>query len=88
MGYLGTEEIETSTLNQDIIPLPPNNWTIGYKIRRFEFINKQSCHVLINGKYRLFLDADQGFICTEKDEPITSFVIEEAGINYQFIGSY
>lgn len=87
-GYLGSSTLETSTANQELIPEKQIEWTYGYKIRKLSFINKQSTQIIINSETTLFLDANQGFEMDENDEPITSFIVVEAGINFQWIAGY
>ena len=87
-GYLGTSSIQTSKTNQELIPNAPENWTIGYKLVKFSFSNEQDCTVIINKGVTLFLKAGQGFEVGHDDAPITSFVIKEASITFNWIGMY
>lgn len=87
-GYLGSNKLETSVANQEIIPSPPESWSYGYKIRELSFMNLTSCTVVINGEVELFLLADQGFAITRNNLPITSFKIKEANVEYNWIGSF
>lgn len=87
-GYLGSSTLQTSTANQELIPLKPNNWSSGYKVRKFSFINRQTTQIIINKETTLFLDANQGFEMDESDEPITSFVIVSSGVVFNWIASY
>lgn len=88
-GYIGTDSIKTSTAMQEIIPTPPLSWSVGYKLYKFEFINSdQDCTVIINSTTTLFLRAGYGFEINESDQPITSFIIKEAGVTYTYTGFY
>lgn len=87
-GYIGTDDVKTSNANEDIIPSTPQGWSIGYHFYKFSFINKQPCHVKINGGEQIFLDSNQGIDTDVYDALINSFVIVESGIEYQFIGAY
>jgi hypothetical protein len=42
----------------------------------------------LNGVTTLFIRAGQGFEIDSDDKGITSFVIKEAGITYNFIAGY
>lgn len=87
-GYNGSPALEiTTTENQEIIPSSPPEWTVGYKFYKFSFMNDQDCTVRINGDEPIFLRAYQGFNCNQHDEGISSFVIVESGINFNWIGA-
>lgn len=81
-GYFGTDSVKTSTVNDDIISNSPS------ELYKFSFYNQQDCTVTINSKHTLFLQAHQGFEVSEVDAPITSFVVSESGIQYNFVGAY
>ncbi len=87
-GYIGTSNVEISIAGKDIVPDTPEGWTTKYSFYRFSFINKQPCHIKINGGDEIFLDSNQGFDSGIYDAPIESFVIVEDDIEYQFIGAY
>lgn len=88
-GYIGSPSLQTSTANQEIIPAPSNpNWTHGYNLYKFSFMNDQNVTVKINKDKDIFLRAGQGFSTEYIDSPIWSFIVQEAGITYNFIGSY
>jgi hypothetical protein len=87
-GFLGSNGLELSTSNQELIPTKPENWTIGYSLYKFSFYNKLNCTVIVNGNTKLFLVAEQGFNTTEREIPITSFVVVESGINFAWMGAY
>jgi len=88
VGYLGSNKIETSVANQEIIDSPPSHWSHGYSLYKMSYLNRDSCTVIINGKTEIYLEAGQGFEMNENDAPITSFVIKETGIRYTFIGAW
>ena len=87
-GFISSKGLETSLTNQELIPSPPDNWTMGYKIYKFSFINDMNCTCVINGNYTVFLRAGQGFSTSEVDAVITSFRIVESGVKYNFVGAY
>lgn len=85
-GYIGgigvTEEF------MELIPDSPINWTYDYIIRKLSFYSEMPCTILINNKYRIPLQAGRGFEIDYKDPSITSFVVEEANVTYEFVGVY
>lgn len=88
-GYLGSPTVMTSTSNQEVVPLTPENWTKErYTFYKFSFINKNSCTVKINNGDSILLEDDQGFECGKDDPKIESFVIVESGIQFSWIGTY
>ena len=87
-GYIGSPSLQTSTANQEIIPTKPAGWSHGYNLYKFEYANDQSCTVKINNDKEIFLRAGQGFKTEYIDSPIWSFVVKEAGITFNFVGSY
>lgn len=88
-GYVGSPNLQTSTSNQEIVPSSPSGWTIPYKLYKFSFSNtNQDCHVKINGGDQIFITSGQGFEMDENDAPITSFIIVESGITFNFLGAF
>lgn len=88
-GYIGSDKLETtSTPNTEVIPEPPSNWTNGYSLYKFAFLNNQDCTIKINGGDPIFLRANQGFNMDRIDQPIKSFVVVEEGITYNWIGAW
>lgn len=91
-GYLGSPELQTSTANQELIPLADASWTSGYKFRKLSFDNEQECTVKIIDKHDKesthFLKAGYGFEVSYLDPAIKSFVIVEAGINFIWSATY
>ncbi|HHY96780.1 MAG TPA: hypothetical protein GYA04_01965 [Acholeplasma sp.] len=87
-GYIGSEEIKTSQANEEVVPAAPANWTIPYMFYKFELYNEQECTVIINGKATIFLRAEQGWKTDCTDVPISSFVIVEPNISYNWVGCY
>lgn len=86
--FLGSSGIETSTANQEIVPVAPQNWTMGYRFYKFSFNNQDDCQVIINNGDPIWLNAGQGFNSSEIDPLITSFIIVTSGIKYNWIGAY
>ena len=89
-GYLGSSQIKTTTSpNTEIIPDTPAGWSFPkYQFYKFSFFNYQPCTVKINNGEPIYLQAEQGFQSDYMDAPIFSFVIQEAGVQYQWIGAY
>jgi hypothetical protein len=49
-GVLGSPNIQTSTANQEIVPVPPVEWSnTKYSIYKLNFYNMGDCHMKING---------------------------------------
>lgn len=80
--------LEKSKSNHEVIPSPPDTWTIKYSFYKFSFLNDQECHVSINSGDPIYLRAGQGFQMDAHDSPITSFKISESGITYNFLGAH
>lgn len=87
-GYLGSSQVLVSVGGKNIIDDKPSNWTHDYKLKKFSFNNEQNCTVKINNQTTLFLKAGQGFEVDKGDFPITSFIIVEAEISYNWIGMF
>ena len=85
--YLGSNNIETSVANQEIIPESPSDWTVKYSLYKLSLINYQDTNIIINGKTSIYLKAEQGFESEITDPRIYSFVIVDAGVDYQWIGA-
>jgi hypothetical protein len=88
-GYIGSSSIQTSTSNQQIIPTPPSNWTLGYNCYKFSFVPLSSCSVQINNGQPIYIDADSGGFYTDHiDAPIWSFVVIESNIQFYWMAAY
>ena len=88
VGYLGSDALQISIANQEIVPKPPEHWTIGYHLYKFSLMNYDDCTLIINGKTELFIKANQGFNTDTSDASITSVKIKESGVRYNWIGAY
>lgn len=90
--YLSSEGIRVSTENMELIEDSPENWTSGYKVKKFSFRNFDECTVewtSYNGKViSQQLPAGLGFEVGYDDPPIISFVIKEEGVSFLFVASY
>jgi len=88
-GYFGSNNLLTSTANQEIIQQnKPVNLT-SFSSYKFSFMNSQDCHVLINGSTnQIYLPANKGFNSDDVDKEIYTFVIVEASISYYYLGAY
>lgn len=86
--FLGSDKIETSTANQEIVPSPDASWTDGYSFYKFLMINYTDAVILVNGKTKLFIPAFEGFVTDMYDPVIHSFVIVNAGVKYRWVGAY
>lgn len=89
-GYLASENLQTSVAGQQIIPNPPSNWSMGYHLYKFSFMNvDQDCHVLMNDNpTQKYLVAGMGVNVDQIDAPIYSFKILEDGIKFCWFGAY
>lgn len=88
-GYHGSENKQISTANEEVVPIPPANWTTKYNFYKFSFRNDQECHVIVNGSDKqLYLRANQGFETELTDAPIHSFKVVEEGISFNWLGAY
>ena len=92
-GILGSSALQTSQANEEVVPLPPVGWVnVTYKFCKFSFINDQDCHVKINGDTnQIYLRAGQGFEINRSDKKdflISSFIVVEAGITYNYVGQF
>lgn len=88
-GYISSKGLETTSKPmQEIIPNPPETWSLGYTLEKFSFYNVNQCNVIINNKFTITLSAGTGFEIGYDDVPITSFVVVEENTPYEFIGSY
>jgi len=85
--FKGSETIETSKANHEVIPLTPSIWTDErYTFKQFSFINKMPCIVKINGSDAIFLDTEQGFDYNKGG--IKSFIIVTPNVQYTYLGEY
>lgn len=87
-GYLGSSKIETSKENQEILPLPPEKWTVGYRLYKMTFKAYDDMTIIINNQSSIFLSANQVFEMDETDALISSFIIVNKGAKFQWIGAY
>jgi len=91
-GYFGSQEVLSSTPNQDLIQQhKPADYssTVTFAAYKFSFVNTSACTVLINDSVTpIYIASAQGFQIEEVDVPIYSFKIVEAGIAYNYIGAY
>ncbi len=87
-GFMGAEDILTSTENTEIVPPTDETWiNVKFSFYKFSFKNYQDCHIVVNGS-RQFREAGQGFESTERDQKIYSFIIEEPGVDYLWSAGY
>lgn len=84
---IGSESIETSESNHEIVPDAPENWTVPMRLRKFSLMNYGDCTLIVNGE-EIFLKANQGFATSYDDVRISSAKIKETGIEYNWIGAY
>ncbi|MGG3925673.1 hypothetical protein ABET51_06700 [Metabacillus fastidiosus] len=80
-GYYGSPELLTSTANMEII-------TNGKRYYKFSFLNEIDCVVKINDGEPILLRERQGFSSEIEDQPISSFVIVNSGVQFNYIGAY
>ncbi|MGZ9868097.1 hypothetical protein ACU3L3_06720 [Priestia endophytica] len=88
-GYDGSENVMVSTANVEVIPPTPSDWVnMKRGFYKFSLTVLQDAHIKINNSKRIFLGSGQTFEIDKYDAVIYSFVIEEAGIEYQWLGAY
>jgi hypothetical protein len=87
-GFKGSGNLQISTANNQVIPPPEVGWTIPYIFNKFSFLNDQECHISINQQPFIYFRSGQGFNSDRDDQPITSFVIQEEGITFNWVGSW
>lgn len=88
-GYVGSPDLLTSVAYVEVLPNAPTGWTKGYSFYKFSFSNDQSCHVQINGNTgQIYLRAGQGFNVDQNDKAVTSFMVVESGITFNWIGAF
>lgn len=87
-GYIGSESLQTSVANEEIVPLTPPDWTSKrYTLYKFSFINGSDCTIQINNEKPIFLKANQGISTDAGDKSIKSFRILESGISFNWVGT-
>lgn len=87
-GYLASPEIQTSTENHEIVPEKPSGWTSGYRIKKLSFSNVEECTLLINNETEVKIPPGRGFEMGYNDPVITSFIIKESGIQFNYIATF
>jgi hypothetical protein len=88
VNYIGSNAVQTSTANQEVVPVAPEHWSRGYSFYKFSFYNDQSCTIKVNGGDPIYLREGQGFNTEVYDAPIRSFIIVEPSIRYNFVAAY
>ena len=90
---IGSKDLVQSTAMQEVVPDMPTGWTTPIVFQNFSFFNSEGCHIILNGKSGLdgddniiYLRANQGLNIDEEDIDVSSFVIVEAGIPFNFVG--
>lgn len=87
-GYLASPEIQISTENHEIVPEKPSEWTNGYRIKKLSFSNVEECTLLINNETEVKIPSGRGFEMGYDDPVITSFIIKESGIQFNFVAAF
>ncbi|PAV30184.1 hypothetical protein CIL05_06870 [Virgibacillus profundi] len=77
--FHGSDSIQTSVANEEIIPNKVN-------IYKFSVSNSTDCTVSINGSNPIFLKGGMGFSTEQNDAMISSFKFLEDGIEYFWVG--
>lgn len=87
-GYVSSQGVETSTANQEIIPVQPGSDN-NYNLYKFSFLNKTgSTYATINETDTIFIHEGLGFEVSEVDAPIFSFKIHSADVEFLWIGAF
>ena len=79
-GFLGSPSILISGSSQELVDP-------GVSFHKFSFYNHQECTISINGSEPIFLVAKQGFSSDRHDKLISSFIINESGVPFNWIGA-
>lgn len=88
-NYIGSEKLETSVANQEVVPLTPEGWTSErYKFIRFSLKVGADCTIIINNTNKIFVENGVIFSMDEFAPPITSIKFVESGIQYSFGAVY
>lgn len=87
-GFLGSESLQTSVANQEILPPSPSNWTYDRRFKSISLFNDQACRIIINNEKPIYLREGQGFNADWSSTPITSIKIVEDGITFNWIGGW
>lgn len=93
MPYIGNPNVQTTTQQNTELVVTPQNWVnVKMAYKQFFFYPETDCTVKINGSDPIFLRAYQDWkiIIDDKNhlEPITSFIIVEANVDYSFVAGY
>ncbi len=93
MPYIGSPSVQTTTQDFEELILTPVTWVntkMSYKL--FYFYPETNCSVKINGSDPIYLVAYQDLKIlvdsTNHLEPISSFIVVEAGVDYTLIAGY
>ena len=87
-NYLASDRKLVSEEMEEIIPSPPEDWTVPYVLKAIQVINDKDCTFIINEKTRVFSEAGCGLNISSPNTKITSLKIEESGIEYMWMGEY
>lgn len=87
-GYIGSNKLETSIANKELLPNKPERWTTGYKVYKLAFMNNEACTIIINDNIELYLQKGQGFQIERGDLPLHSFRVKESNIPFNWTGAY
>lgn len=82
---VGSDSVKTSSAQQDIGLYKPENETYPVTFKKFQFMNYKDCTVSINNGERIFLPENCGM---DLEMKIKSFVINESGVNFIWVGGY
>ena len=85
-GIFGSSDVQASVANAEILPSPPAEWNFPYPFYKFKFYNLADCHIIINGGQPIFIPAYTNFFTEDGDKIITSFKIQESGVNFTWVG--
>ncbi|KIV50857.1 hypothetical protein AM501_02950 [Aneurinibacillus migulanus] len=75
--FYGSEEVETSVANQELVPA-------GCEFRKLSFEADQDCQVRVNGK-QLFIRAGRVLNIEPSDPSVGSFIVVNAGITFTWV---
>jgi len=91
MPFIGSGAMQNSGAgNHEVVPAAPADWSNNrYHLKSLSFLNSQACTIRVNDSDEIYLEANQGLaVEADKFNMINSFIVVDAGVDYQWIGLY
>jgi len=83
----GSAALQTSVAEAEIVPTISGWENSGLAFKTFELLNKEICHISINGSGDIYLAAGQGVKFSFGDGTVKSVKITEDNITFNWIGT-